>query len=60
MSKVLGLGTLFIIGLMFADALTHPNGVQAVGQTTNGLMATGGNQLLGVSSSYKPNYNNGA
>ena len=49
MGKLLGLGALFIGGLMLADALTHPGGVQALGAASKGIIATGGNQLIGVS-----------
>lgn len=35
---------------MLADALTHPTGVQALGSASNSLLATGGNQLIGVAS----------
>lgn len=50
--KILAIGTLFIIGLMFADALTHPQGVTAVGNSVLGLTQVGGNQLLGVKATY--------
>lgn len=49
MGKILGIGTLFIGGVMLADALTHPSGVQALGNATNGLVGTGSNALLGIS-----------
>lgn len=47
-AKLLGLGTLFIMGLMLADALTHPAGTTALGNTASGLLKVGGNQLIGV------------
>ncbi len=50
MGKFLGILTLGVGGLMLADALTHPTGVQAVGSSAQGLLATGGNQLIGVAS----------
>lgn len=50
--KILAIGTLFVIGLMFADALTHPSGVNALGQSSLGLLQVGGNQLLGVKATY--------
>lgn len=48
MGKILGLGALFIGGLMLADALTHPKGVSALATGSNSLLTTGGNQLIGV------------
>ena len=48
MGKILGLGALFIGGLMLADALTHPTGVKQLGSSANTLVATGGNQLIGI------------
>jgi hypothetical protein len=48
MGKFVGIATLFIGGLMLADALTHPSGVQALGSASNALLGTGGNQLIGV------------
>lgn len=53
MGKILGLGTLFIGGVMLADALTHPSGVQALGNVTNSLASTGSSALLGVAPSTK-------
>jgi len=47
-AKILGIGTLFVIGLMLADALTHPQGVTSLGRVSNALLTTGGNQLIGV------------
>lgn len=47
-AKVLGIATLFVFGLMLADALTHPAGVSALGTASSGLLAIGGNQLIGV------------
>lgn len=46
-AKVLGLGTLFIGGLILGDLLLHPAGVAQLGNTSNQLLSTGGNQLLG-------------
>lgn len=48
MGKILGLGALFIGGLMLADALTHPKGVSALGTSANGLLSTGSSALIGV------------
>lgn len=47
-AKILGLGTLFIMGLMLADALTHPQGTTALSNGSANLLKVGGNQLLGV------------
>lgn len=49
MGKFLGIATLFIGGVMLADALTHPAGVTALGSASNTLLGTGSNALLGIS-----------
>lgn len=51
-AKVLGLGTLFIFGLMLADALTHPAGTSALGNAATSALSVGGNQLIGIKSTY--------
>lgn len=56
MGKILGLGTLFIGGLMLADALTHPAGTSALGSSVGNLVAVGGNQLIGVSATSSSSY----
>jgi len=50
-AKVAAIGTLFVIGLMLADALTHPAGTSALGQSASSLLSIGGNQLIGVQAS---------
>jgi hypothetical protein len=49
MSKVLGLGTLFIMGVCLADLVTHSTGTAALGTASNNLLKTGSGALLGVS-----------
>ena len=46
-AKILGLGTLFVIGLMLADSLTHPKGTATLASGSENLLKIGGNQLLG-------------
>lgn len=53
MGKFLGIATLFIGGVMLADALTHPSGVTALGNATNSLVGTGSSALLGVAPTTK-------
>lgn len=48
MNKFVGLGTLFILALGVTDLVIHPTGTAALGTAANGLLTTGGNQLLGV------------
>lgn len=50
-AKVAAIGSLFVIGLMLADALTHPAGTSALGQTVSSVLSIGGNQLIGVQAS---------
>ena len=50
MNKLLGLGSLAIIGICLADLLIHPTGTAALGTSLNNLTKTGTGALLGVTS----------
>jgi hypothetical protein len=47
-AKFAAIATMVVIGLMLADALTHPAGTSALGQSASSLLSIGGNQLIGV------------
>lgn len=49
MNKVLGLGSMVIIGICLADLLTHVAGTKQLGASANNLLKTGSGALLGVS-----------
>lgn len=48
-ARIFALGTLVVMGLILTDALLHPNGVAQLGNSTNSILQTTGNQLIGVS-----------
>ena len=50
MNKILGLGTLLIIGVCIADLVIHPTGTKQLGASINDLTKTGTGALLGVTS----------
>ena len=50
MNKLLGLGSLLIIGICLADLVIHPTGTAALGGSLNNLVKTGSGALLGVTS----------
>ena len=50
MNKILGLGTLLIIGVCIADLIIHPAGTKQLGSSLNDLTKTGTGALLGVTS----------
>jgi hypothetical protein len=50
MNKLLGLGSMAIIGICLADLLIHPTGTAALGGSLNNLVKTGSGALLGVTS----------
>jgi hypothetical protein len=47
-TSFVGLIGLGIIGLIFADFLTHPTGTSALGSSVTSFTKTAGNQLIGV------------
>jgi hypothetical protein len=49
-AKFFAIGTLVVMGLILTDALLHPNGVKQLGDSTNTILQTTGNQLIGVGS----------
>lgn len=49
MNKVFAFGALLVGGWILVDLLVHPAGVQQLGNTTNSLLMTAGNQVSGVS-----------
>ena len=50
MNKLLGLGSMVIIGICLADLLIHPAGTKQLGASLNSLTQTGTGALLGVTS----------
>jgi len=49
MNKVFAIGTMIVMGWVLADLLMHPAGVSQLGNTTNNLLTTAGNQVTGIS-----------
>lgn len=47
MNQLFGLGTLVVLGIIAADVLTHPAGVNAAGGQLNKLTKTSFTALLG-------------
>jgi len=47
MAKVIGVVSLVVVGIIIADALTHPDGVRAVAAGSNQLASTTSGALLG-------------
>ena len=47
MGKALAIASLVVVGVVIADALTHPKGVAAFGNSTNNILKSTYSALLG-------------